>query len=205
MRSRRMSAVIAAIVVAPLLALTACSSGGDNSSSSSSYPETASETTTRLGKYAITNNIDPCWLAARSITGWLDANPRKGKRQAFPQAIAPVEPNGERRCVYDGGVLTVSTYVEKKGSNKLYNTVLDVYSGTMSQHAIGGEIAQKASGMWITFHGQLVGGVIQPKHSGVTVVLQTPPGSIFDRDGLNNVAMLAADDIINGTAEDDMS
>lgn len=201
MRSRRMSVIVASVAVPVLmLAATSCSSG-DKSSSTNAI----ADTTATLGKYAITNNVDPCWLALRSITDLLNDNPRKGKRQAFPVSVAPVEPNGERRCVYDGGVLTVSTYVEKKNSNKLYNAVLEARTGAMSKHAIGGEIATKAAGMWITFHGQLVGGVFQPKHSGVTVVLQAPPGSIFGREQLNSVAMQATDDVINGTAEDDMS
>ena len=95
MRSRRMSVIVASVAVPVLmLAATSCSSG-DKSSSTNAI----ADTTATLGKYAITNNVDPCWLALRSITDLLNDNPRKGKRQAFPVSVAPVEPNGERRCV----------------------------------------------------------------------------------------------------------
>ena len=204
MASRRVP-VILSIVVTPLVLLgTACSSGSDNADPQPD--KKASVTPFKPEDLAATNNVDPCTLATNVINDIrLHGKSADKAHLLYPVSVGAIELNGERRCEYDHGLLTLSTYVEKKNSNKLYNAVLEARTGAMSKHAIGGEIATKAAGMWITFHGQLVGGVFQPKHSGVTVVLQAPPGSIFGREQLNSVAMQATDDVINGTAEDDMS
>lgn len=183
MRSRRMSAVIAAIVVAPLLALTACSSGSkddprpstdmaDFSSSLFSSPE--------VQKVLMTN-----WLR---YTCLLDDNTVSAALKAQPYAPGRIVPpatkhDPKRSCLYNGGDVMIDTYTEKPGQSNLYRELLSVYGDSVSAHAIrdDGSMHDPYRGYWLTYHGETVGVIFNDKAIGVTVYLHVASAYKLDR------------------------
>ena len=194
MASRRVP-VILSIVVTPLVLLgTACSSGSDNADPQPD--KKASVTPFKPEDLAATNNVDPCTLATNVINDIrLHGKSADKAHLLYPVSVGAIELNGERRCEYDHGLLTLSTYVEKKGSNTLYIVLRNERQGDGSYHPFTGGLKRRAQGGWFTYRGAEVGFIAKDKFTGTIIVGRTTTNSGYTRRQLTTIAMQSLDSI----------
>lgn len=192
MASRRVP-VILSIIVAPLVLFgTACSSGSDNADPQPDKKASASPF--KPEDLAVVNNVDPCTLAANVIRDIrLHGKSVDQAHLLSPVEVGAIELNGERRCEYDHGLLTLSTYVEKEGSNTLYTVLRNQRQGDGSYHPFTGGLKRHAQGGWFTYRGSEVGFIEKDKFTGVIIVARTTANSGYTRPQLTTIATQSLD------------